>query len=157
MTQPAPSGHTLSWSVPVYRRAVGLSERSSVSISLTIDELQDVAGMDIVVNYDPNALQLVSVSRGDAVGGLSWRTYEEEGQFRMVLGNSSALGGGSGAVADLVFQRLGGSSRTELIGAKFKASDVNGANLARTRTVEFTGDVMLRWAAGVGPWWGKVE
>ncbi|MFC1600778.1 FG-GAP-like repeat-containing protein [Candidatus Sumerlaeota bacterium] len=127
-TMAAASEYNLTWGAHTL-------DGGALTIPLEIDSLQDVAGLDIVVNFDPSLLTLISATQGSAINDLeSWQVFEEDGQLRMVAANAAAAVSASGQVAVLSFtvQQAGDLA---LILAKLKLSGPNGVNLARTAPV----------------------
>ncbi|MFC1600779.1 cohesin domain-containing protein [Candidatus Sumerlaeota bacterium] len=123
-----------------------------LTIPLELDSLQDVAGLDIVVNFDPSLLTLISATQGSAIGDLeSWQVFEEDSQLRMVAANATPAISASGQVAVLSFT-VAQEDNLSLILAKLKLSGPNGKNLARTAPVNAE-----HWdgeqPANVKSWW----
>ncbi|MCX7045066.1 MAG: dockerin type I domain-containing protein [Candidatus Sumerlaeota bacterium] len=109
---------------------------AGVAIPLILDNLDGVAGFDIVLNFDPARLDLSAIETGGAIPPTcSWRAYVENGQGRLVGADTGGLSGSSGTMALLHFAFKGAVRQAPVTVAKFKASDINGVNLARTRQV----------------------
>ncbi|MCX7045660.1 MAG: FG-GAP-like repeat-containing protein [Candidatus Sumerlaeota bacterium] len=120
--------HRLTWGTPTYNGGY-------IAVPLILDNMQDVAGVDLVVNFDPQRLKLLAMTKpGSAF--RSWQSYEKDGQLHFVMGNTAAGVGGPQTVATITFvPLLGVWYHTELLTAKLKLSGVNGENLNRTRQV----------------------
>jgi hypothetical protein len=146
-TEDAVTTYTLTWGPQTV-------DGSNIHTSLNINDLQGIAGMDIVINFDPAQLQLVSAAKGEAIASFaSWQTYEEAGQLRIVSANSAAAVSGSGVVADLVFGAIGNLKDIPVIIAKFKVSGPNGENLARSKGVESQESVILQGPTAAESFW----
>ena len=86
------TSHHLSWGAA---SIVG----QSVAVPLCIDELDGIAGLDMVINYDRSDLTFVSVDKGAALADyLSWETNAEfeqndqSGQIRLTTARSTRRG-----------------------------------------------------------------
>ncbi|MFC1600781.1 LamG-like jellyroll fold domain-containing protein [Candidatus Sumerlaeota bacterium] len=145
MAEAAALAYNLTWGAHTLEAGV-------LTVPLELDSLQDVAGMDIVINYDPALLAFSSATQGSAISDFeSWQTFEENGQVRIVAANATPAVSASGQVAVLSFtvQQEGDIA---LILAKLKLSGPNGENLARTAVVN-GGDWEGEQPANAKAWW----
>lgn len=124
----AATGTTLRWGA---KGKVG----DLFTLPLTVDTMTGVAGMDLVINYDPSLLEVVSADRGSLLEDWAWSTLNQPGQLRIVASAPRAGLGGPVVIGQLVVRSLGPWRKMALWVACFKASGEQGVNLARGRTV----------------------
>ncbi|MCX7045425.1 MAG: hypothetical protein NTX50_08090 [Candidatus Sumerlaeota bacterium] len=124
------AAHNLSWDLQTNLGPTRLA------VPLMLDEREGIAGMDVVVNFDPSRLQLVSIERGPDCDFDILTNNVVNGQARLLFDvRNDVTAGGGARMATLVFEALGMWERTMLYTVKFKASGADGVNLMRTRSI----------------------
>lgn len=128
-----PVGHHLRWQTPTY-------SGDRITVTATIDEQQDVAGMGMQVLYSPACLRLVETQRGTAFADAgTWDlSTGTPGEMRLLAGGATASQTGGGTVLTFTFQKVGSWTTTPLSVIEFKVCDLDGVNLDRTRDVDAT-------------------
>ncbi|MCX7044035.1 MAG: cohesin domain-containing protein [Candidatus Sumerlaeota bacterium] len=139
----AATSHVLRWGAQTV-------VESTITIPIILDNMDGVAGIDIALNFNPALLELGAVEAGEIIPETSsWRVYIENGQGRIVAADTAALSGIGGTVAVLHFASKGAWSQTAVSVARFKISDINGINLARTQQVGAEDALLVNSASGL--------
>ncbi|MCX7046479.1 MAG: PKD domain-containing protein [Candidatus Sumerlaeota bacterium] len=121
--------HTLRWGSVVWRQ-------NTFAIPLLLDEAEGVAGLDIVLRFDPALLRVASVARNPSAAFSEWRCDADDGQIRIVAGAPQAFAGGGMELATLTFEGFGRWNSTQIGVAKLKLSGAHGDDIGWTRSIQ---------------------
>lgn len=84
---------------------IGAGPCDQVTIPIEIDDAADIAGLDLVLDFDPAVLIPVKAELASLTQGfLLEMNYPGEGRFMVSLANSVGITEGNGALVNLVFE-----------------------------------------------------
>lgn len=122
-----------------YILSVGEQRRqgSTFEMPLMLNAIGDIQSMDLVLRYDPEALELRSVSPGSDLGSVFWESKNETpGLVHVSMSLMSTPTADNPVMLELGFESLDDWKSTDLYVTHFKLSDDSGRNLARVAAVK---------------------